>query len=244
MFRFVAVLALAGYANAKLQCPQHTVQYKMHMMGGDHAMPMSEHAGAKKHVGFRSHMQDEAYGITQDVTHTEPNTYALMHQQGVDPMSGHSWESCMPVDFYMSFEDLSAHMCSFTKNCGRNVPCPDAFPGYGSCDCYESEWGTPEKVYALHGSAIPGLVVVEPDAPPSPFDDDYWAPPAPASQMIVFEEFMVDHHVDDSIFSEPCVPDVPHLRASKKAKKSAQKKAMKVAKAMMAKNPLHRKRKN
>merc|ERR1712093_74430 len=97
---------------------------------------------------------------------------------GVDPMSGHSWEHCMPVDYYMRF------------------------------------------------------------------DDDYWAPPAPASEMIVLEEFQVDHHVDDSIFSEPCVPDVPHLRASKKAKKSAQKKAMKVAKAMMAKNPLHRKRKN
>merc|ERR1711871_75703 len=244
MFRFVAVLALAGYANARgLHCPQHTVEYKMHMMGGDHQMPMSEHAGAKSGVGFRSHSEDSQYGITQDVVRTEPNTYALIHQQGVDPMSGTPFEQCMPWDMVMSFDDLQEQICSYTKSCGRNIPCPDAFPGYGMCDCYESTWDMPEKVYALHNSGVPGLVVIEPEAPPSDFDDDWMPAPPTNPMMIVFEDFKVDHNLDDSLFVEPCVPDVPHLRASSKAKKSAQKKAKKLAKAIMAKNPLMRKRK-
>merc|ERR1711871_761386 len=237
MFRFVAVLALAGYANARgLHCPQHTVEYKMHMIGGDHQMPMSEHAGAKKGVGYRSHSQDSKYGITQDIVHTEPNTYSLIHQQGVDPTSGTPYEQRMPWEMLMSFDDLKEQICSFSESCGRNLPCPDAFPGYGSCDCYESTWGG-MKAYALHNSAVPGLVIAEQEAPPSDFDDDWMPPPPSNPMMIVFESFKVEHHLDDSLFVEPCVPDVapPHLRASSKAKKSAQKKAKKLAKAMIGK---------
>merc|ERR1711871_290528 len=108
-------------------------------------------------------------------------TYGLIHQQGVDPMSGTPFEQCMPWDMVMSFDDLQAQICSYAKPCGRNIPCPDAFPGYGMCDCYESTWDMPEKVYALHNSGVPGLVVIEPEAPPSDFDDD-WMPASLSSR--------------------------------------------------------------